>query len=180
MATLPTTVTTLIPRQGAVTAAPGRNHFPVLPWKDPHSVSPEHRAAIILQLEQACILEPENADLRTCLGIVHAMNYDPYRSMDALEEARRIAPSNFLAQFKYAELLFRLRALERAEEETHRAVELASNHWEVAQTRAQLSEIRRMLREGTQKPTFRKSLVIPVAGLSILLFVITILFMVKR
>jgi tetratricopeptide (TPR) repeat protein len=180
MDALQSTVTTLIPRPGAVTAAPGTSRFPVLPWKDPHSVSPEHLAAIIVQLEQACVLEPENADLRTCLGIVHAMNYDPYRSMDALEEARNIDPGNFLAQFKYAELLFRLRALDRAEEETHRAVELANNHWEVAQTRHQLSEIRRMLREGTQKPTFRKSLVIPVAGLSILLFVISILFMVKR
>lgn len=180
MASLPSTATTLIPRPGAVTTASGPNRFPVLPWKDPHSVSPEDRAAIILQLERACMLEPENADLHTCLGIVHAMNYDPYRSMDALEQARKIAPGNFLAQFKYAELLFRLRALERAEEETHRAVELASNHWEVAQTRQQLSEIRRMLREGTQKPTFRKSLMFPVAGLSILLFVITILFMVKR
>ncbi|HXM98546.1 MAG TPA: hypothetical protein VN982_08740 [Candidatus Dormibacteraeota bacterium] len=180
MTTLQTTVTAMIPRPGAVTAVPGPNRFPVLPWKDPHSVSPENLALIIVQLKQACVLEPKNADLHTCLGIVHAMNYDVYRSMDALEEARSIDPGNFLAQFKYAELLFRLRALDRAEEETHRAVELANSNWELGQTRHQLSEIRRMKREGTQKPTFKKSLVIPVAALSILFLVVSFLYMVNR
>jgi hypothetical protein len=108
------------------------------------------------------------------------MNYDAYRSLDALEEARVLAPQNFLAQFKYAELFFRLRALDRAQTETASALELAGNAWELAQARHQLSEIRRLLREGTQKPTWTKSLKVPVLGLGLMLAVVSILFMAFR
>jgi hypothetical protein len=41
--------------------------------------------------------------------MARAMNYDVYQSMDALEEARTIDPTNFWAQMKYAELHYRLR-----------------------------------------------------------------------
>jgi len=80
------------------------------------------------------------------------MNYDVYRSMDALEAARRIEPVNFLAQFKYAELYYRIRALDRAEAETTRALELAGTSWELSIARRQLSEIRRLRREGRRSP----------------------------
>ena len=50
--------------------------------------------------------------------MAHAVNYDVYKSMDALEDARAVDPENFWAQLKYAELHYRLRALNRAEEET--------------------------------------------------------------
>ena len=70
---------------------------------------------------------PQSADLRTCLGMAHAVNYDVYKSMDALEDARAVDPDNFWAQLKYAELHYRLRALDTAEEETRRALELADD-----------------------------------------------------
>ena len=53
--------------------------------------------------------------------MAHAVNYDVYKSMDALEDARAVDPDNFWAQLKYAELHYRLRALNRAEEETRKA-----------------------------------------------------------
>lgn len=170
----------LAPRSGVL--APGRepSRLPSLPWRDPHSVPPEKLAGIIASLKEAAALEPTNVDLRICLGLAHAMNYDAYRSMDALEEARRLDPLNFLAQFKYAELYFRLRALDRAREETHRALELAANGWELQQARSQLSEIRRLLREGTQKPEWSKSLKIPVLGLVLVMSVVSILYVVFR
>src|SRR6266511_1530032 len=86
-----------------------------VPWRDPHEVSPAQLADYIGELERACERDPQNADLHTCLGIAHAMNYDAYRSLDALEEARRLAPEHFFAQLKYAELLYRLRALPKAQ-----------------------------------------------------------------
>ncbi|MGB7846896.1 MAG: hypothetical protein WBL63_14875, partial [Candidatus Acidiferrum sp.] len=153
------------------------NRLPAIPWRDPHSVPPEKLAEFIVALEEACVQNPENADLRTCLGMAHAMNYDVYRSMDALESARRVEPQNFLAQFKYAELYYRLRALDKAEAETSRAVELAGTNWEMAMARNQLTEIRRLRREGTQKPEWNKSLKLPVAGLLLLVTVISFLFM---
>ena len=64
------------------------SRLPALPWRDPHSVPQEQLEEFIGRLREACALNPENADMRTCLGIAYATNYDVYRSMDALEEAR--------------------------------------------------------------------------------------------
>lgn len=158
----------------------GNLRLPPVPWRDPHSVPPEQLAEIIGGLEQACVQDPANVDLRICLGMAHAMNYDPYRSMDALEEARSIAPQSFLAQLKYAELFYRLRALEQAESETLSALNLAGNGWELAVARHQLSEIRRLKREGSLKPSWTKSLLAPVAGLGFLMMLVGWVFLVYR
>ncbi len=107
--------------------------------------------------------------------MAHAMNYDPLKSMDALEIAKEIEPESFIAQMKYSELLFRLRVLIRAEEETIRAANLAMNPWELSLARKQLLEIRRMMREGTQKPTWDKPLTAPVL---VLLSMIAVIFLV--
>ena len=136
-----------------------------IPWRDPHTVEPEQLAQYITMLERACVEHPHNADFRTCLGMAHAMNYDVYRSMDALEEARRIEPENFLAQLKFSELHYRLRSLIRAEQETLKAVNMAGNAWELSLARKQLAEIRRLRREGTQKPAWTRSLSVPVVML---------------
>jgi hypothetical protein len=129
--------------------------LPIL-WRDPHTVDPEELHGIIAELEQACIDQPSSADLRTCLGMAHAMNYDAYRSLDALEEARSIDPVNFWAQYKFSELHYRLRALPFAEKETLKALNLATNGMEATLARKQLQEIRRLIREGTQKPEWSK------------------------
>ena len=171
------TTTTLQPRPGTLVPGQRPNPLPAIPWRDPHSVPPEKLAEFIASLQQACVENPDNADLHTCLGMAHAMNYDVYRSMDALEAARRIEPVNFLAQFKYAELYYRIRALDRAEAETMRALELAGTTWELSLARRQLSEIRRLRREGTQKPTWSKSLKVPFIGFVVLLMAISWFFM---
>ncbi len=91
------------------------------------------------------------------------------RAMDALEEARGIEPDNFFAQLKYSELFYRLRALDKAEQETLAALDLALNSWHVSLARKQLSEIRRLKREGTQKPAWTKSLKLPALALATML-----------
>jgi hypothetical protein len=133
-----------------------------VPWRDPHTVNKQELKSYIELLKLAALQHPDNADIRTCLGMAHAMNLDVYASIDALEEARRIEPSNFFAQLKYGELWYRLRALERAEPETAKAIELAANAWELGLARKQIAEIRRLKREGTQKPVWSKSLVAPL------------------
>ena len=50
--------------------------LPMVPWRDPHTVSPVELSAYIQRLEQACVENPKSADLRTCLGVAHAVNYD--------------------------------------------------------------------------------------------------------
>ena len=83
-----------------------------------------------------------------------------------LEAAKALEPGHFLAQLKYAELLYRLRALPRAEQETQKALELAANGWELGLARRQLQEIRSLRREGTQRPAWTRSLVGPALALA--------------
>src|SRR5438309_5115452 len=112
------------------TVAPSR--VPAVPWRDPHTVSPVELRGYIRSLEGACEQNPRSADLRTCLGMAYAMNYEVYKSMDALELAVEVEPDHFFARFKYAELHYRLRALIRAEQETLKALDLATNAWELS------------------------------------------------
>ncbi|MGO9240166.1 MAG: hypothetical protein ACLQBJ_05080 [Bryobacteraceae bacterium] len=78
--------------------------------------------------------------------------------MDAFQAARRLDPENYLAQLKYSELLYRLRALPLAEAETLRALDLAQDNIQLAMARRQLQEIHRLARKGTKKPEWSKSL----------------------
>jgi tetratricopeptide (TPR) repeat protein len=142
--------------------------IPVVPWRDPQTVSPVELAGHIARLEQACAVQPASADLRTCLGMAYAMNYDVYKSMDALEAATSIDPEHFWAQMKYGELHYRLRALNRAEEETRKAVDLARNPWELSVARKQLQEIRKLSRDSTRNIEWKGSLARPALVFSFL------------
>lgn len=137
-------------------AAPFR--LPPVPWRDPHTVSPAQLKDYIQSLEVSCEQNPRSADLRTCLGMAYAMNYEVYKSMDALELAVELEPEHFFAQFKYAELHCRLRALIKAEREALKALELGANAWELSLARRLLHEIRTLHRAGTQKPEWTKPL----------------------
>src|ERR1700747_3394298 len=75
-----------------------------IPWRDPQSVSKQELTVHIASLEKACQESPRSADLRTCLGMAYAMNYEVYKSMDALEAATAVDEVHFFAQMKYAEL----------------------------------------------------------------------------
>jgi hypothetical protein len=151
-----------------------------IPWRDPQSVSKEELAVHIGALEKACQENPRSADLRTCLGMAYAMNYDVYKSMDALEAAVNLDQAHFLAQLKLSELFYRLRALPRAEEETLKAVHLAQNGWELSLARKQLQEIRRLIREGTQKPAWVKSLKTPALALVAIVIVLSVVMVVMK
>ncbi len=152
------------------------SRLPAVPWRDPNAVSPTDLARYTQSLEQACEQNPNSADLRVCLGMVYAMDYRVYKSMDALEHARDIDPGNYWAQLKYAELLYRLRILLRAEKEAHKAIALARNSWEVSLARKQLRQIRELMREGTQRPEWTKPLTVPVLML-VLMIMTTFLVM---
>jgi cytochrome c-type biogenesis protein CcmH/NrfG len=153
---------------------PAPRRLPPVSWRDPHSVPPEELAAAIASIEEQCRLQPRSADLHTCLGMAYAMNYDAYKSMDALEHAVTCEPHHFWARLKYAELHYRLRALERAEQETKHALQLAGDERELSIARRQLQEIRRLRREGTQKPSWTKSLVAPAVAMGVFLILLSV------
>ena len=152
---------------------------PRVPWRDPHTVPPAELALHIRNLEQACLEHPESADLRTCLGMAYAMNYDVYKSMDALEEATSLEPQHFWAQMKLAELQYRLRTLESAEAETIKALNLAANPWQFSVARKQLQEIRRLKHESIRNVTWNKPLTAPVLVFSALLLLIFVTMALK-
>jgi tetratricopeptide (TPR) repeat protein len=142
--------------------------LPPVPWRDPHSVAPTDLAAYIADLEQACIDHPQSADVRTCLGIAHAVNYDVYKSLDSLENARAVDPEHFWAQLKYAELHYRLRALNKAEEETRRAAELAQTPLQLAIARKQMKDIRELKHTCVRNVEWTKPLTTPAVLFSIM------------
>ena len=162
----------------ALVAAQPLSSLPV-PWRDPHTVTPAELSSFIQRIEQACLDQPASADLRTMLGMAHAMNYDVYKSMDALEAATSMEPDNFWAQLKYAELHYRLRALARAEELTVTALNLAANGWQLSLARKQLQEIRRLRRDSTRDITWNKPLTGPVLALSAMMLVVTVIMLWK-
>ena len=154
---------------------PRGRSLPPVPWRDPYSVSKTDLATYIEELKAACLSEPHNADLRTCLGMAYAVGYDVYKSMDALEEARAIDPENFWAQLKYAELHYRLRVLNRAEQETRRAADLAANPFQLAMARKQMKEIRELQHSSIRNVEWTKALTVPTLALAAalaLLFVV--------
>jgi hypothetical protein len=145
--------------------------FALLPWRDPQTVSPGDLSLHIQRLEQLCLEYPKSADLRTCLGMAYAVGFDVYKSMDALEAARHVDPDNFWAQLKYAELHYRLRALNRAEEETRRAAELATTPLQLALARQQMKEIRALLHTCVRNVHWTKPLTVPALTLCTMLVV---------
>ena len=155
----------------ALVPVPSSPSLPI-PWRDLHAVSPGELSSYISALEQACLDHPASADLRTVLGIAHAVNYDVNKSMDALEAATLLDPANFWAQLKYAELLYRLRVLVRAEAETAKALNLAANGWQLALARHQLQEIRKLARDSTRNVEWNKPLAGPVLVLSLMMLAV--------
>jgi tetratricopeptide (TPR) repeat protein len=150
-----------------------------VPWRDPHGIARTDLAAYIAQLEAACLANPQSADLRTCLGVAHAVNFDVYKSMDALEDARRLEPDNFWAQLKYGELHYRLRALNRAEEETRRAADLATTPLQLALARQQMKDIRALLHACVRNVHWTKPLTVPALTLSAMIVLMFVAMMWK-
>ena len=153
--------------------------IPSVSWRDPHTVPPGELSASIQKLEQACLAEPRSADLRTCLGMAYAVNFEVSKSMDALEAAVAIDPGNFWAQLKYSELHYRLRVLNRAEEETRKALNLAKDPFQMSVARKQLQEIRTLKHSCVRNVEWTKSLLTPTLALTGMMLVIFAVMMWK-
>ena len=158
-----TALQTTTPTTAAPWASPS---LPSVPWRDVHDVAPGELTTYIAKLEQLCVEHPRSADVRTVLGIAHAVNHDVYKSMDALEDARAVDPENFWAQLKYAELQYRLRCLDNAERETRRAADLAQNALQLAIARKQMQDIRTLRHSSVRNVHWTKSLTMPTLVLA--------------
>jgi tetratricopeptide (TPR) repeat protein len=144
----------------------------LMPWRDPHTVPPEQLSATIETLKLACLAEPRSADLRACLGVAYAMNYEVDESMDSFEKAVALAPNSFWPQLKYAELHYRLRVLNKAEEQTLKALNVAINPWQRSIARKQLQTIRALKHACVRNVEWTKPLTAPALVLSAMLLAI--------
>jgi hypothetical protein len=111
--------------------------------------------------------------------MAYAVNHDVYKSMDALEIATTLDPTHFWAQLKYGELLFRLRALQRAETETGKAVDIAETSWQLAIAQKQLKEIRTLSRNSIRNISWSKPLATPVLVLSAMMVALFVVMLWK-
>jgi tetratricopeptide (TPR) repeat protein len=111
--------------------------------------------------------------------MAYAMNHEVDKSMDALETAVAIDPQNFWAQLKYSELHYRLRSLNRAEEQTRKALDLAADSWQLSIARKQLQEIRTLKLGCVRNVEWTKPLTMPTLVLSAMLVVIFAVMMWK-
>ena len=169
----------LVSNTNTMRLQPRADALPAVPWRDLYTVPPVELAVYIQQLEGACLANPQSADLRTCLGMAHAVNYDVYQSMDALEDARTVDPDNFWAQLKYAELHYRLRVLTRAEEETRKAADLATTPLQLALARQQMKEIRTLLHSCVRNVHWTKPLTVPALVFSAMIVTMFVTMMWK-
>lgn len=125
-----------------------------LHWRDPQGVPPAVRQNNVATFEKACLENPHSPDLQACLAMAHAVNFDSYKSINALETALQLDPNHFFAQLKLGEIWWRLRALTPAEEATIKALNLAKNQDEYQVARAQLKTIRTQVQNSAMRPTW--------------------------
>jgi hypothetical protein len=137
-----------------------------VPWRDPHVVSSSELTSYIGALEQACQDSPTTVDLRTMLGIAHAVNHDVPRALEALEAAVDLDSNHFWAQYKYAEIHLRLRALTRAETHAVTALNVATNGWQLSLARKQLQELRALKLNCARNLSWRMPIVRPLLALA--------------
>ena len=112
-----------------------------------------------------------SADLRMCLGMAHAMNYDVYHSLDALEDARAIDPDELLGadEVRGAPLPAAARSCAPSKRHSRRS-SLRDTPAQFGLARRQLQEIRRARSaKGVRNVTFDKPLGRPALALVLLI-----------
>jgi tetratricopeptide (TPR) repeat protein len=81
----------------------------------------------ITSFEQALATAPDFADGHVALGVAYAVDYRVYPAIDHLERATSLAPGNFSAHFKLAQLYFKLRISQKGYAEMARALDCCTS-----------------------------------------------------
>jgi tetratricopeptide (TPR) repeat protein len=123
-------------------------------FRDPRALEPIERRDMIARLREAVELAPHVPEVRVLLGMALCVDLQAQDALEELREAVKLNPDCFIAQFKFGELLMRLRICGKAAEHTQRAVQLASNDVQAELARKQAAAIRVMLREGVERGGF--------------------------
>lgn len=120
-------------------------------FADPRVLEKEDRAELVAQLGDCVEKFPKVSELRVLYGMALCVNLEVQDAMEELGEAVALAPDSYIAHLKMGELWMRLRVMEKAEDHTTRATQLAQNMAQSELARRQAAQIRTMRREGIER-----------------------------
>lgn len=130
---------------------PGSTQYQLMRmFRDPRVLEAQERSDLITQLRTAVELQPQVPEIRVLYGMALSVHLQAQEALEQLREAVRRDPDCFIARLKFGELLMRLRICGQAEEQTHKAAQLAQNAYQSDLARKQAAQIRTMLREGIE------------------------------
>lgn len=125
-------------------------------FADPRNLEKEERAALVAQLKDCVVRNPEVSDLRVVYGMALCVNLDAQEAMEELAEAVSIDPNSYIAHLKMGELWLRLRVCSKAQDHTRQASLLAQNAAQAEMARRQAATLRTMIRDGVERDGYRK------------------------
>ena len=124
-------------------------------FADPSVLEKEERADLVRDLRECVKANPRVSDLRVLFGMALCVNFEVPDAIEELREGVRLAPNSFIAHLKMGELWMRLRAMEKAEQHTHRAALLAGNRVQAELARRQGASIRAMKHAGVERGGYK-------------------------
>lgn len=125
-------------------------------FADPRVLEKDQRAELMAQLGDCVEKYPKVSELRVLYGMALCVNLEVQDAMEELGEAVALAPESYIAHLKMGELWMRLRVMEKAENHTQRAAQLAQNMAQSELARRQAAQIRVMRREGIERSGYAK------------------------
>jgi tetratricopeptide (TPR) repeat protein len=108
----------------------------------------------VAALSHTVEIEPGFTDARVLLGIAHALMYDIYPAIDQLEEAAKLAPDSFAANFTLAQLNFKLRIPKNGYQAAKKALRCVQTIEHRKMLTQLLKEERERERNGIARPSF--------------------------
>ncbi len=114
-------------------------------------------AEAIGSLRHALEADARSIDAHLYLGIALAMDAQVYEAIDIFEAALALSPSDFMVNFKLAELYFRLWVPEKGHKHLHAAMEASSSAQERQLLRTLISQEADREKGRISRPTFGKS-----------------------
>jgi len=125
-------------------------------FADPRVLEEDERTELVAQLGDCVEKFPKVSELRVLYGMALCVNLEVQDAMEEFGEAVTLAPDSYIAHLKMGELWMRLRVMEKAEDHTKRATQLAQNMAQSELARRQAAQIRTMRREGIERSGYAK------------------------
>lgn len=123
-------------------------------FADPYLLEKHERAELVQGLREGVLAHPEVSELRVLYGMALCVDFQVQDAIEEFREGVRLAPDSFIAQLKMGELWMRLRVIDKAEEHTRKAGQLARNMMQSELARRQAAAIRTLMHNGVKRGVY--------------------------